>query len=138
MRFLGFEGFTLFEFQTTRISPKAEEESMPSAPTRNAPIHRPSQVKTDDQFLRSSSPQAVTRMPHAEGGGQNGISSSPDEVVFLRLAGVKAMTGLSKSCLYLLIRENMFPAPVRIGNRAVAWVRSEVRQWALERIGAPR
>jgi predicted DNA-binding transcriptional regulator AlpA len=111
---------------------------MPSAPSRNATTPRPSQVKTDDQSLRSSSPQAVMRMLHSEEGGENGISSSPDEVTFLRLPGVKAMTGLSKSCLYLLIREKSFPAPVRIGNRAVAWVRSEVRQWALERIGAPR
>jgi prophage regulatory protein len=61
-----------------------------------------------------------------------------DDTIFLRLSRVKEMTGLSKSCLYLLIREKSFPAPVRIGNRAVAWVRSEVRQWALERIGAPR
>jgi prophage regulatory protein len=114
---------------------------MPSAPARNTTVPNPSQEKNDDQPLRSSSPQVVTRMLYSQkpaGSGQNEISSNLDEVTFLRLAGVKAMTGLSKSCLYLLIREKSFPAPVRIGNRAVAWVRSEVRQWALERIGAPR
>jgi prophage regulatory protein len=114
---------------------------MPSAPTRNTTVPNLSHVKNDDQSLRSSSPQVITRMLYSQkpaGVGQNGISSSPDEVTFLRLPGVKAMTGLSKSCLYLLIREKSFPAPVRIGNRAVAWVRSEVRQWALERIGSPR
>jgi predicted DNA-binding transcriptional regulator AlpA len=61
-----------------------------------------------------------------------------DEVIFLRLPEVKAVTGLSKSSLYALIRERSFPAPVRLGARAVAWVRSEVRQWAAERVNASR
>jgi prophage regulatory protein len=114
---------------------------MPSAPARNTTFPNLSRVRSDDQSFPSSSPQGFTRMLHSqkpEGVGQNGMPGSPDELTFLRLPGVKAMTGLSKSCLYLLIREKSFPAPVRIGNRAVAWVRSEVRQWALERIGAPR
>jgi len=70
--------------------------------------------------------------------GSEDTTNALDGTIFLRLSRVKEITGLSKSCLYLLIREKSFPAPVRIGNRAVAWVRSEVRQWALERIGAPR
>jgi prophage regulatory protein len=60
--------------------------------------------------------------------------SSPDEVIFVRLPDVKAVTGLSKSSLYALIRANNFPAPVRLGPRTVAWVRSEVKQWAAERV----
>ena len=60
------------------------------------------------------------------------------EVSFLRLPEVKAITGLSKTSIYELIREKSFPAPVRLGPRAVAWVRSEVRQWALERVRASR
>ena len=39
-------------------------------------------------------------------------SSNPDEVIFLRLPDVKAVTGLSKSSLYELIRASSFPAPV--------------------------
>jgi prophage regulatory protein len=58
----------------------------------------------------------------------------PDEVIFLRLPRVKAITGLSKSSLYELIRANRFPAPVQLGPRIVAWATSEVRQWAAERI----
>ena len=61
-----------------------------------------------------------------------------DEVIFLRLPGVKALTGLSKSSLYALIRGNTFPAPVRIGPRSVAWVESEVREWAAQRVLASR
>ena len=66
-----------------------------------------------------------------------GSPASPNEqedVCFLRLPDVKLVTGLSKSSLYALIRANSFPAPVRLGPRTVAWVRSEIKQWAAERV----
>jgi len=68
----------------------------------------------------------------------NGTLDTLDDVSFLRLPEVKAVTGLSKTSLYALIREKSFPAPVRLGPRAVAWVRSEIRQWAVERVHASR
>ncbi len=74
----------------------------------------------------------------AKSGNDKETSSDPDEVIFLRLPKVKAVTGLSKSSLYELIRANSFPAPVRLGARTVAWVRSEVTQWAAERISSSR
>ena len=61
-----------------------------------------------------------------------------DDVTFIRLPEVKAITGLSKTSLYALIKEKSFPAPVRLGPRAVAWVKSEIRQWAVERVQASR
>ncbi len=61
-----------------------------------------------------------------------------EDVSFLRLPEVKAVTGLSKTSIYELIREKSFPAPVRLGSRAVAWVKSEIRQWAVERVRASR
>jgi prophage regulatory protein len=63
---------------------------------------------------------------------------TPVEVQFLRLPEVKAVTGLGKTSIYELIRDKSFPAPVRLGARAVAWVRSEVTQWALERVHSSR
>ena len=68
----------------------------------------------------------------------DGASSKFDDVVFLRLPDVKAVTGLSKTSLYALIKEKSFPAPVRLSPRAVAWVKSEIRQWAVERVQASR
>jgi prophage regulatory protein len=65
-------------------------------------------------------------------------SISPDEVIFLRLPEVKTITGLSKSALYALIREKGFPSPIHIGPRSVAWVRSEVKLWAAERVRTSR
>jgi prophage regulatory protein len=58
--------------------------------------------------------------------------------IFLRLPEVKAVTGLSKTTLYSLIREHSFPAPVSLGPRVVAWVKSEIKQWATDRILASR
>lgn len=69
------------------------------------------------------------------------VNKSPsimDDVTFIRLPEVKAITGLSKTSLYALIKEKNFPAPVRLGPRAVAWVKSEIRQWAVERVQASR
>ena len=60
------------------------------------------------------------------------------DVTFIRLPEVKAITGLSKTSLYALIKEKSFPAPVHLGPRAVAWVKSEIRQWAVERVRASR
>jgi prophage regulatory protein len=66
--------------------------------------------------------------------GRSVLSGFQEEFSFLRLPEVKLLTGLSKSSLYSLIRTNSFPAPVRLGPRTVAWVRSEIKQWAAERI----
>jgi prophage regulatory protein len=66
------------------------------------------------------------------------VSFNSEEVIFLRLPEVKAITGLSKTSLYSLIREKSFPAPIRLGPRAVAWVRSEVKQWAANCVLASR
>lgn len=63
---------------------------------------------------------------------------APVEVGFLRLPEVKVITGLSKSTIYAFMQEKNFPAPIRLGPRAVAWVRSEVKQWAAERVHASR
>jgi prophage regulatory protein len=84
------------------------------------------------------SPRDATEILSADRQSKSGsdkeASNDPDEVIFLRLPKVKAVTGLSKSSLYELIRANRFPAPVHLGARTVAWVAAEVKQWAAERI----
>ena len=44
----------------------------------------------------------------------------------LRRKAVEERTGLSRTTLYDYIRAGRFPAPVRVGARAVGWVASEV------------
>ena len=84
-----------------------------------------------------SDPDVPLKKPSAPvqiDGSHSALPSSADEVSFLRLPEVKLVTGLSKSSLYALIRANSFPAPVQLGPRTVAWVKSEIKQWAAERI----
>jgi prophage regulatory protein len=81
------------------------------------------------QFLMESDIAKCTQIKPRSG---KEFSNSPEEIIFVRLPEVKAVTGLSKSSLYALIRASNFPAPVRLGPRTVGWVRSEVKQWAAE------
>jgi prophage regulatory protein len=56
--------------------------------------------------------------------------------VLYRLPKVIATTGLPRSTIYLLIQRGDFPAPVRIGVRAVAWPASAVHGWVAKKIQA--
>ena len=47
----------------------------------------------------------------------------------IRLPEVLERTGYGKAWIYRLISESRFPAPVKIGVRAVAFVESEVDEW---------
>jgi len=87
-----------------------------------------------DYDLSAKKPSAPLRID----GGHAVLPTSPDDVSFLRLPAVKLLTGLSRSTLYALIRSKSFPAPVQLGARTVAWVRSEVKEWAVERISTSR
>ncbi|VFS63773.1 Predicted transcriptional regulator [Kluyvera cryocrescens] len=45
-------------------------------------------------------------------------------------------TGYGKAWIYRLINEGLFPQPIKIGSRAIAFVESEVDEWiasAIER-----
>ena len=44
----------------------------------------------------------------------------------LRLPTVMALTGLSRSTIYLRISEGSFPKPVSLGARAVGWPEYEI------------
>ncbi len=59
--------------------------------------------------------------------------------VFLRLPEVIKRTGLAKSTLYELIKQNGFPAPIRPnGVRCSMWVETEVDNWISEKISEAR
>ena len=50
------------------------------------------------------------------------ISSNNSDRHFQRLDDVKAKTGQGRSKIYQGVKEGTFPAPVKIGERAVAWL----------------
>lgn len=63
-------------------------------------------------------------------------TEQPAPVRFLRLKGVLARTGISRSQVYRLESEGRFPRRVKLGSISVAWVESEVEAWCRDRIRA--
>lgn len=51
----------------------------------------------------------------------------------LRLPEVKRRTGLGHSYIYEQIQAGQFPAPVKIGIRAVAWRSDDINAWIASR-----
>lgn len=47
----------------------------------------------------------------------------------VRLTEVQARVGLSRSTLYSRIQQGSFPRPVRLGEKSVAWVETEIDNW---------
>jgi prophage regulatory protein len=52
----------------------------------------------------------------------------------IRLKEVMHCSGLARSTIYKYVAANMFPKPVSLGDRAVAWVEAEVEAWIEEKI----
>lgn len=48
---------------------------------------------------------------------------------FLRVREVMRITGLARSTLYKMMAERCFPAPCRLGSRAVGWRSDDIAQW---------
>lgn len=65
----------------------------------------------------------------------NGQTSTSEETQIIRAKEVMNMTGLSKSALYSLAREDeTFPKRVQLGSRAIGWVKQEVVAWLKNKI----
>jgi prophage regulatory protein len=56
----------------------------------------------------------------------------------LRLKQVSQLTGLGRSMIYQMQAEGRFPQRIKLGERAVGWLESEVRDWLASRIDASR
>jgi predicted DNA-binding transcriptional regulator AlpA len=133
--------------QRRRIPRQLDRRNV-SSQSESAEIQNPGQrvggnrVRTRRAGVSASSwqslPKKLPQPQPAEQKRPDDDAGSVDDLRFLRLPDVKALTGLSKTSLYTMIRDGSFPAPVRLGPRAVAWVRSEVRRWAVERVHASR
>jgi len=57
---------------------------------------------------------------------------------FIRRKEVQLLTGLSRSSIYSMVHAGSFPQQVKLGGRSVAWVESEVQEWAKNRVTASR
>lgn len=61
-----------------------------------------------------------------------------EPIEFIRLPEVKKLVGLGTTKIYTMASEGLFPKQVPLGGRAVAWVKSEVLQWNMDRLAAAR
>jgi prophage regulatory protein len=52
----------------------------------------------------------------------------------LRLKEVKKLTSLGRTSIYNYMEDGRFPKSVKLGERAVAWVESEIEEWIQQRI----
>ena len=52
----------------------------------------------------------------------------------LKLNQTSSFTNLSRSKIYADIKEGIFPPPIKLGSRSVAWVDHEIREWMQARI----
>ena len=51
----------------------------------------------------------------------------------LRFPVVSRVTGLPRSTLYLYMKNNQFPKPMKLGVRSVGWIKEEVDEWLQQR-----
>ena len=42
---------------------------------------------------------------------------------------VESMVGLSRSTIYKLMNQGLFPKAIRLGPRAIGWLMSDIENW---------
>tara|TARA_R110000772_G_scaffold111529_1_gene215372 strand:+ start:3933 stop:4118 length:186 start_codon:yes stop_codon:yes gene_type:complete len=52
----------------------------------------------------------------------------------IKLKEVMHMTSLARSTVYKYISDGVFPKPVSLGDRAVAWIEEEIESWIEDKI----
>ena len=55
-----------------------------------------------------------------------------------RLPEVKETTGLSRSTIYLRIKNGEFPKPISLGGRAVGWLEYDIQKWLRQQVELSR
>ncbi|EBX0144481.1 AlpA family transcriptional regulator [Salmonella enterica subsp. enterica serovar Typhimurium] len=56
----------------------------------------------------------------------------------IRMSEVLNRTTYGKSWIYKLISQGRFPKPVKIGERSIAFIESEIDEWINQRIAESR
>ena len=59
---------------------------------------------------------------------------NPNKIEFIDLHEVSHRVGLQKSAIYKMVRSAAFPAPVKLGDKAVRWNAAEIEAWQRERL----
>ena len=56
----------------------------------------------------------------------------------LRLKAVIRKTGLSRSSIYLYMKDKAFPKPISLGQRSVGWIEKDINDWIETRTNLSR
>jgi len=56
----------------------------------------------------------------------------------IKLPEVMQRTGKKRSTVYANVKAGLMPAPIKIGEKAVGWVETEIEEWIASRIAASR
>ena len=117
-------------FESTTSSTAGNSGGTPAG--NHAPVFERGQLNTGSYcttartaFRQSFPPDAVRMDPDRT----REVQVEP----ILRRREVERATRLSKATLYRMMRRGEFPAPIRIGRRAVAWRRREAEEWVATR-----
>ena len=54
----------------------------------------------------------------------------------IRRKEVQVKTGLGASSIYAMMAQGLFPKPLQLSERRVAWIESDVDKWISERIAS--
>jgi prophage regulatory protein len=52
-----------------------------------------------------------------------------DENRVIRMKEICYLVGISRATIYLMIEENNFPKPLKIGKRAIGWEYKTIIEW---------
>lgn len=61
-------------------------------------------------------------------------SAAPQLAPIIRLPELQAITGRPRSSLYEDMAAGRMPKPIKLGPRAVGWLRADVEQWLAARV----
>lgn len=56
----------------------------------------------------------------------------------IRIKEVVNITGLARATIYAKAANGTFPSPIKLSERASAWIASEIEQWVQDRISDSR
>ena len=60
--------------------------------------------------------------------------SIPNVIEFISLPEVSRRVSLGKSAIYKMVRNATFPAPAKLGEKAIRWDSAEIQRWQAERL----
>jgi prophage regulatory protein len=63
-------------------------------------------------------------------------NGAPVSDAMLRMQEVKALTGLSRSTIWRMVKGGDFPSPIPIGKRARGWPSGDIARWRSDRANA--